>query len=134
MWCVLDVEGPDKRESLNAAVTLAKQEDIKLFLSNPCFEVWLLSHFVKWARSYQDCDAVIVDLSKKWRDHCGRDYVKNDERLYASICNLTSAAISNAQWVRENHHGDKASVADANSSTEVYQLVQHLLPDTVDHS
>lgn len=125
-WCVLDVEGPGRRDSLERAWALAQENDIKLCLSNPCFEVWLLSHFVRWARAYNDCDAVVVDLTKHWRVHCGSDYRKNDERIYRRVCDLTSTAISNAQWVRQNRHAGK-SIVDANSSTEVYRLVRHLL-------
>lgn len=126
VWCVLDVEGPEKRDSLNKAAALAEENDINLCLSNPCFEIWLLSHFARRGRSYRDCAAVIVELSKHWQDHCNCEYRKNDEQIYVRICDLTSTAIANAQWVRETHHTGTASVADANSSTEVYLLVKRL--------
>lgn len=129
VWCMLDVERPSNRTSLNAAVALAEEEGITLCLSNPSFEVWLLSHFVKWARSYRDCDAVIVDLSRQWQKLCGRDYQKSDDRIYGTIGHLTRTAIENAQWVHQNHHAGK-SIADANSSTEVYRLVSRLLEDS----
>ena len=126
VWCVLDVEGQNKRDSLNRAVASAKDNGIRLCLSNPCFEIWLLCHFVKRARSYNDCAAVIVDLSKYWRDHCGKGYQKNDDRIYQRVSDLTSTAIEYAQWVREIHHAGEKSVAEANSSTEVYLLVKQL--------
>lgn len=127
VWCVLDVEGMNKRDSLGRAVALAEDYDIRLCLSNPCFEIWLLSHFVKSTRSYNDCAEVILHLSKYWRDHCGNDYQKNDDRIYQGVSGLTSTAIENAQWVRETHRANnKKSVAEANSSTEVYLLVKQL--------
>ena len=127
VWCVLDVEGPNKRDSLDRAVALAEGNHIRLCLSNPCFEIWLLSHFVRRTRAYNDCAAVIVDLSKYWRDRCGNDYRKNDERIYQRVSDLTSTAIKNAQWVRETHRANnKKSVAEANSSTNVYLLVKQL--------
>lgn len=54
VWCVLDVdEYPDVR----AAVADAGLEGIEVAFSNPCFELWLLLHFVEhrsYARSYAE--------------------------------------------------------------------------------
>lgn len=127
VWCVLDVEGPSKRDSLDRAVTLAADNDISVCLSNPCFEIWLVSHFAREARSYNGCGAVIVEVRKHWQRHCGQDYRKNDDRVYHRVSALTQTAIENAAWVRETHHAGMRSTADANSSTEVYRLVRHLL-------
>jgi hypothetical protein len=41
VWCVCDVDDFD----LTAAVGLAARNDVRLAVSNPCFEVWLLLHF-----------------------------------------------------------------------------------------
>ncbi|MEU9447574.1 RloB family protein [Streptomyces sp. NPDC048277] len=41
-WCVLDV---DDFAHLDEALRLARDEDIEIALSNPCFELWLLLHF-----------------------------------------------------------------------------------------
>ena len=45
VWCLFDVECPDKHPNLQEAVDLANQNDIKLAISNPCFELWLALHF-----------------------------------------------------------------------------------------
>lgn len=126
VWCVLDVEDPTRRDSLDKAVTIAAQNGITLCLSNPCFEVWLLSHFQRKGRAYKDCDAAIVDLNKHWQKHCGQDYRKNDDQVYDRVSGLTERAVANAQWVRETYHCGKAQTADCNSSTDVYRLVGHL--------
>lgn len=127
VWCVLDVEGLDKRESLERAIVAARQNDIVLCLSNPCFEVWLLAHFVRESRAHNTCDSVIGRLHVHWRRLCGQDYRKNDKQVYARISALTESAIDNAILVRETDHRHVANTADANSSTEVYRLVSHLL-------
>ena len=127
VWCVLDVEGLSKRDSLDRAVALAESNAIKLCLSNPCFEIWLMSHFAREARSHNDCDAVIVALNRHWQRHYAQDYRKNDDRIYQRVSTLTREAIENAKWVRETGHADKENTADANSSTEVYCLVGRLL-------
>jgi RloB-like protein len=42
VWCVFDV---DEHPNLNDAQQMASANDIKLAISNPCFELWLLLHF-----------------------------------------------------------------------------------------
>jgi hypothetical protein len=43
VWCVFDV---DTHERFEAARAKAQAEAIRLAVSNPCFELWLLIHFV----------------------------------------------------------------------------------------
>ncbi len=54
-WCVFDVEWPRNHPALNEAITLARDHDIKLAVSNPCFELWLALHFQDH-RSFLDND------------------------------------------------------------------------------
>lgn len=42
VWCVTDVDQFD----VTSAIDLALTNEIRLAISNPCFEVWLLLHFV----------------------------------------------------------------------------------------
>jgi len=126
VWCVLDVEGLGSRESLDRAIIMAEQNSIKLCLSNPCFEVWLLAHFVRESRAHNGCDSVIRRLNRHWRWLCRQDYRKGDARIYARISHLTETAIVNARLVHETDHLGKTSVIEANSSTEVYVLVSYL--------
>src|SRR5262249_29843778 len=44
-WCVFDVEWPRNHPGLDDAVKQANSNGIKLAVSNPCFEVWLILHF-----------------------------------------------------------------------------------------
>jgi hypothetical protein len=44
-WCVFDVEWPRNHPGLGEAIEQARQNDIQLAVSNPCFEVWLILHF-----------------------------------------------------------------------------------------
>ncbi|MCH9022221.1 MAG: RloB domain-containing protein [Planctomycetes bacterium] len=132
VWCVLDVEGPEKRDSLKKAVPLARQNHITLCLSNPCFEVWLLAHFEKRARAYNNCQMVIVQLNKHWMRVCNEDYQKNDENVYSRLAEHTQTAIVNAKWVREIHFKDRENIAECNSATEVYKLIDYLTDYTAD--
>lgn len=44
-WCVFDVEWPRNHPGLEEAVKQARANGVKLAVSNPCFEVWLILHF-----------------------------------------------------------------------------------------
>jgi len=44
-WCVFDVEWPKNHPGLKEAIRRAADNGIKLAVSNPCFELWLILHF-----------------------------------------------------------------------------------------
>ncbi|HET9079051.1 MAG TPA: RloB domain-containing protein [Trebonia sp.] len=44
-WCVFDVEWPRNHQGLKEALHQARVNGIKLAVSNPCFELWLILHF-----------------------------------------------------------------------------------------
>ena len=128
IWCVLDTEGPDKREQLEEAYRVAETYGIKICLSNPSIEVWFLAHFQRKAGSYQDSASAESALNRHWQKKFNRDYFKNDKRIYSDLDPLLKTAVENAKWVLEKHHKNGAC-KDRNSSTEVYQLISRLLPD-----
>lgn len=43
-WCVFDVEWPKNHPNLRQALDLARRHGVKVAVSNPCFEVWLILH------------------------------------------------------------------------------------------
>ncbi|GLF97180.1 RloB family protein [Streptomyces yaizuensis] len=45
VWCVVDVEAPKQHASLTEALALAEKADVRVALTNPCFELWILLHF-----------------------------------------------------------------------------------------
>jgi hypothetical protein len=46
-WCVFDVEWPNNHPNLKQAIQLADLHGIRLAISNPCFELWLILHYEK---------------------------------------------------------------------------------------
>ncbi len=56
-WYVFDVEAPQNHPDLKESVERARQNDIELAISNPCFELWLVLHFQDHAR-WSNNDAV----------------------------------------------------------------------------
>ncbi|MBI4579594.1 MAG: RloB domain-containing protein [Planctomycetes bacterium] len=126
VWCVWDLEGSNQFQSARTAIGLATANGVTPCASNPCFEVWFLSHFQRASRPFNDGDAVIRELNRYWQDHCGQRYRKSDADVYSRLSGLTSTAISNAREVLESDHQGRPCI-EANSSTEVYRLVRRLL-------
>src|SRR5262245_35151419 len=46
VWCVFDVEAPQPHARLHEAVELATARGVRCGISNPCFEFWLILHFL----------------------------------------------------------------------------------------
>ena len=124
--CVLDVEHIEHEVKLNEAIALAQKHGIRLLLSNPSFEVWLIAHFDRVTRDFADGSAAEAYLNLHWRKQFQRDYEKGDPKLYVTLADRVRDAVGNAQWILENFH-ESATCQASNSSTEVYRLVQELI-------
>ncbi len=132
--CVLDTESLETieaKEDLATSRQEAAHNDITLYLSNPAFEVWLLAHFRRTSRSFRNCNAVIVELDKEWSAAFRQPYDKSDDKVYQRLATRTQAAVTNAKMVVEIDHKEKPDIADRNSSTDFYQLVERLLSGTL---
>lgn len=128
--CVLDTESLENtqaKEDLETARQEANHSDITLYLSNPAFEVWFLAHFRRTSQSFRDCDAVIVELDKEWSAAFGQPYNKSHDKGYQRLAGRTQDAVTNAKNVAKIDHREKTDIADRNSSTDFYQLVERLL-------
>lgn len=72
VYCIFDVDinyqNPDslkaKTDEIQAAYEVAKRNDIKLGISNPCFELWFLLHFTYSTAFLKDYD----DVKQKLED------------------------------------------------------------------
>jgi hypothetical protein len=57
-WCVFDVEWPRNHPGLAAAISQAERNGVRLAVSNPCFELWLILHFQDhgaWLNTAEAC-------------------------------------------------------------------------------
>ncbi len=92
------------QDKQQAAYTKAKKAaadaGVMVLENSPCFEMWLLLHFVFTGKTFKDCDTVAKELDKKDRipgyDKTGKFLV--NARLYKNYKQqLISAAIPNAE-------------------------------------
>lgn len=126
VWCLVDMEQPGHNPQLADACRLAEKAGFRVALSNPAFEVWILAHFERTARSFLDCGQAIAYLNGHCRSAFGQDYDKTDRDIYRRLADRLRDALENAKWVREMHFGDESDASRRNSSTEVYRLVESL--------
>lgn len=119
VWVVVDREAQNhpRSKQLPAAMEMAHAEGIYIALSNPCFEFWLLLHYVFTTKPFADPKAVIAALKKH-----NSSYKKNElpmEELFSAI----GAAVTNAKACAKHH---KESAGDGNPSTYPHLLVTSL--------
>jgi len=101
VWCVVDVDQFD----MVAAVRASHDCDVRLAVSNPCFEVWLLLHF-------RDCRAAVngaADAVRRLKRHVPQ-YSKSTLRV------RTSARV----WLRPSP-GRGASARWGGSTTRTHR-------------
>jgi hypothetical protein len=114
VWCVFDDDGrPDIEEALN----VARNQELEVAFSNPCFELWYLLHY---EYSTQPCNqSTMLGRLKK---HVP-DYTKARD-MFALLPDQTSAD-AGARKLRI-HHITCGNDETGNPSTSVDKLVRLL--------
>lgn len=121
--CFIDVDFKNGRDQeLRAAMKLARQNNISVFLSNPCFEIWYLLHFRYSTKLYGSNEEVIKELSSYISD-----YSKSKD-VYDVIENKIDQALLNTKRL-ESHHLENGTNDRLKKlpSTEAYKLIEMIL-------
>lgn len=122
VWAVIDTDVSVREGFWNDVVQKARDLNVKLAHSTPCFEFWLLLHLRMTTRA----DLVDGTAAKKaFRDELGQDYSTNrdfSEEAFKGLVSLWPTAVKNAQTVRK-HHDDANTPIPGNPSTEVDRIV-----------
>lgn len=112
-WCVVDVDHFEREGGrVSAARQLAEKCGIRVAVSNPCFEYWLLLHHEETSAPFSRCDGVVVRI----RRHV-RSYDKTRLR-FADFADGVEDAVVRAR--RREPTGEDSAV---NPSTGVWRLV-----------
>jgi hypothetical protein len=91
VFCVFDVDRNEK-ENFEESYRLAEKEGIMLIVSNPCFEIWPLFHFLRYDGTKLTCKEISEKLSK----HLKSKYSKTND--YRKVYNpLREKAIQNSK-------------------------------------
>jgi hypothetical protein len=118
-WCVFDVEWKTYRRNhptLMEAVRLAHDNDIRLAISNPCFELWLVLHFKTWTRWLNNTDA------RRERRAC--DGQADKGVAGALYMPKRSVAAKRAKALDAKHAGDGTPFPDDNPSSGVFRIIE----------
>jgi RloB-like protein len=123
-WCIFDVEWPKNHPNLHEATSLARDHEISLAISNPCFEVWLILHIKQFGRW---CDT--AEAEKRSRDLDGRagkglggaaDYMPK-RRL----------AADRAKRLADRHRREGTNFPHDNPSSGMYLFLAALEPEGI---
>ncbi|WP_089313898.1 RloB family protein [Actinomadura mexicana] len=117
-WCLFDVEWPKHHPNLQEVISLAKANDVKLAISNPCFELWLVLHF----RDYQAFvdTAPAERLSRKLDNRTGKSI---DADMYMP---LRKVATDRATQLDRRHERNGTKFPHNNPSSGMYKFLEAL--------
>ncbi len=119
VWCVIDVESPQKHETLAQALDKASGSNLKVAASNPCVEFWFYLHFDNKAKP-RTSKQMLSALKKVLKG-----YAKNNQATIDKLYPLTATAIANAKSVIRSK-GWGGNLTNCNPSTHVHLVVEYL--------
>lgn len=117
VFALVDLEAEDHRkQQAMEAQKSGKAKGIDVALSNPCFEVWTLSHLVDTGRAFQNCKEVTKVVKKEWNATFNHDIDLKLEIDCQRLLQLRTNAIERAK----KHH------QQSQSWTEVYRVLEYI--------
>jgi hypothetical protein len=122
IWIVLDRDG---HVNIATAVDTAAANKFKVALSVICFEYWVLLHFEKTTKSFNNCDQIISYIIRK---HSIK-YLKCDN-CFDLLKDKISIAIENGLWLDGQLENDfQRGIKSYNmpAYTNVHSLVRRLI-------
>jgi hypothetical protein len=121
-WCVFDVEWPKHHPNLDEALCLAREHGIRLAISNPCFELWLILHFKDQTAFVNTAET--ERMSRQLDRRAGK---RIDADNYMQ---RRAAATKRAAALARRHHKDGTAFPDDNPSSSMYELLAAIEPST----
>ncbi len=113
VWCVFDV---DENRSIQDARKMARDNDIRLAISNPCFEIWLYLHFAEQP-GMQTCQELRRKMKKFIPGY-------NKHVNFSDYQDGYEIAVTRAKKLAENSQPDKED--EVNPSTSVWKLTEQI--------
>ena len=119
-WCVFDVEWPRNHPGLSDAVRRARENEIHVAITNPCFELWLILHF--------NDHGAWLDNDAARRLRRGLDGSSDKSLEAAKYMPLVAAAARRAADLETRHQKDGAIFPDDNPSSGMHRLIASIQP------
>lgn len=120
VWCAFDVD-ENSNSDIKDANQHAKTKNIRIALSNPCFELWFLLHYK------QIFSQITRQKAKTELKTFIRDYEKN-KKINHLLKDKLSSAIDHAKKLNQIHQKKKIELIsrESNPSTQVFELVEFI--------
>ena len=116
VWCIFDVEQPKNHPKLRDAVALARNKNVKVAVSNPCFELWLALHFGEHSRPLKTTEAISLRRTYENRKDKGLDGVR--------YMPLRDDAARRARDLDDRHKGNGTEFPNNNPSSSMYRFLE----------
>jgi len=115
VWALVDLEMKPNSKTLKQKFSRqAKKAKVKLALSQPCFEVWILSHLVYTGQSFANCGAVLSAVKNQWKAAFGHEFPDNKAHAdYQKLSDQVHNAVANAR---------KQNPQKAQSWTDIWRI------------
>lgn len=126
-YCLIDSDFNSQKDNQIANadnLAKAKNKNVDILVSNPCFEIWFICHYTASTRQYISSKEV---LSKLREYH--QDYEKNSREMFKKTKGNLSIALENAMKLRRSceDNGYKIHTIKFTPSTEIDKLVRRLM-------
>lgn len=120
IYCVFDKD-KNTDEQIKKSIKLAKKINAEIIFSNPCFEIWFLSHYknnIKFIKT-ENLDNIL-----KQNDKLGENYKSKKSNNYYRLKPKIQDAIKTS---RKIYKGEKLKFElEGNPSTDVYKIIEFI--------
>ena len=118
VWAVFD---RDEHERFDEALQLAQRNDIRVAVSNPCFELWAVFHYQDYAAHIErhECQRLLAQLCKSYRVDRGKLFNDTD-----AIRSNHDAAVQRGK--RSLHDRKMEGNPRGNPSTSMHVLMESI--------
>jgi hypothetical protein len=121
VWVLVDLEMKSDSDATAAALLeKSQQQGVNIALSQPCFEVWILHHFLDTGEMFTSCGAVLKKIKREWKARFSQDFPsKKAQADYRKLLDLIHEASTRSR----THNTDNSQ-----AWTDVWRVVDDALP------
>lgn len=116
-YCVFDGIGNNNCAEAIQKVKNQKKE-VHCIISYPCFEYWILMHYSKTTRSFQNYDEISKEVKK---------FIKQYKKAQSDIFDITKDNLEIAIKNSMSTYNQAKSIGNMNPSTQMYIIIQKLI-------
>lgn len=122
VYVLLDADSEQyKKEQIKEAISIGKNKNVNVIISNPCFELWLLLHFEYTTKYFSSNRELIKELKR---------YIKNYEKnldVFTMLEDKQMDALKNAKKLHSVHAETRKQLRYVqNPETDIDILVDKL--------